>query len=108
MSEYTQVEFQQWCKEYLFGLLAQLKVKGAQYSKPNLYALHNFREAAKVWQSTEAYQIMQVVTKHWVLLVDKAEAGRLIPLTPTEKRQVEESARDMIIYMLLLIFGQLS
>lgn len=108
MSDKTQEDFQKWVKPYVEDLLALLSRKGEQYSKRETYALHNFREAAKIWETTEAYEILQYATKHWVMLIDKTQTARFADLTPQEHRQVEESARDMIIYMLLLIFGQLS
>jgi len=108
MTNKTQEDFQKWSRQYLLDLHAQLRRKGDQYSKEETYALLNFREAAKVWSTTEAYQILQYATKHWVLMVDKTQTARFHILSPQEKRMIEESARDMIIYMLLLIFGQLS
>jgi len=108
MSGKTQADFQEWAKTYLKEIHSLLQGKGGQYSKTEIKALHNFTQASKIWESTEAYQILQYATKHWVFLVDKAKDGRWGNLTPKEMRQVEESARDMIIYMLLLIFGQLS
>lgn len=108
MNKKTQEDFRAWSKEYLLAIHALLCRKGDQYSKKETYALSNFREAAKQWGSTEAYQIMQYATKHWTLLIDKVQTGRFYDLSPLEQRQIEESARDMIIYMSCLIYSQLS
>jgi hypothetical protein len=108
MSEKTQANFQEWAITYLKQVHELLKGKGGQYSEQNKYALRNFQSAAKYWGTTEMYQILQYATKHWVFLIDEAQDSLFKALTPKDKRMVEESARDLIIYMLLLIYGQLS
>jgi hypothetical protein len=74
--------------------------KGDQYTSPH-NALENFEQAAAIWETSVPHEILQFATKHWSFLVHWAKTGYARGRIGEKAR---ESAWDMIVYMLLLLF----
>ena len=74
--------------------------KGNQYTDTH-NAFENFEQHAKAWDTDVPQAILQLAQKHWSYMIRwtklaRAENGRMA--------KARESAGDLIVYLLLLLF----
>jgi hypothetical protein len=89
MAKMTQGDFVEWAGKYLHEIMNTLEEKGQQYSKESAFS--NFEEGASLNGVNPLEYLMILATKHWHALCKAPDSN------------TAERAKDIIIYMLLLI-----
>ena len=78
-----------------------IRDKGEQYTHHS-NAFENFEHSAAAWDTHVPYEILQMAQKHWTFLVRWAKIGA--PRDETMGGKARESAWDIVVYLLLLLF----
>jgi hypothetical protein len=78
-----------------------LNQKSDRYSS-NEDRLHNFKEGAKLLNTSPEKYLMSLVTKHWIALNDMMMRENLYPLSESDWKKFHDMQVDIINYMLLL------
>lgn len=81
------------------SLLGLAKEKGSQYTEGS-NVFENFEQSAFAWGISIPQDILQDAQKHWTFLIRWAKTTR----RPDLLHKAQESIRDVIVYLLLLLF----
>lgn len=83
-----------------FNVIEKLMFKkGDQYAGQEDHALANFGDAARIWDKSIPYELLQYTTKHWAFIIRwaKGDTGKM-------RDKVKVAVTDIIVYMILLLF----